>query len=121
MITSSPGSIVAARALKMALLAPFVAMICRIGEAVLAQELGRDGLPQFERACHRGIAGRAGLHGPRRSLADMSGSIEIGLSDNEADDVPALAPQLAGTVGGGGTGRRLDASDTLCDSERAHK
>ncbi len=89
MITSSPGFSVATSALKITCLPPGadVDLRRRVGQAVLARELGDDGLLELGHAVDVGVFGLAALDGGDGGVLDVVGRVEVRLAGAQADDV----------------------------------
>ena len=75
-----------------------------IGQAVVALELGDDGVFQFRRAVDRGIARDPLANGLDARICDMRRRVEIRFAGRQSDDVFAFGFELGGP-GGHGEGR----------------
>jgi len=79
-----------------------------IVQAVVALELGDDGLLQRGGATHRGVLGETLVDGRDGGILDVLRCIEIRLAGSQSDDVLAFGFQFGRTGGDGEGGRRLD-------------
>ena len=76
-------------------------------QAIVAHQLGADGLLEVRVARHRGIVGEIVVDGLLGGFLHHLGGVEVGLADAEADNIFALSLELAGF---GGHGKSLALS-----------
>ena len=88
-----------------------------VGEAVLAEKLGADGLFQLGQAVGRRVFGLAFADRLDGRFLDIVRRVEIGLSGAEANDVMAGALEFSGLGGDGDRGGRLDAFEGVGEAD----
>jgi hypothetical protein len=85
----------------------------RVGDTVVALELGDDGVLEFRDALDRGVAREPVLDRRDAGLGDVRRGVEIRLTDPQPDDVVAFGFQFGDATRQGHGRRRLDALDAL--------
>ena len=73
----------------------------RVGEAVVAPELGDNGVLEFRNAIRVRIAGKAAANGRDPGIGNVCRRVEVGLAGAERQHVLALGLELQGARGDG--------------------
>jgi len=76
-------------------------LVALVFQAIVALELGDNGVLEFRRPVHGRVLGLAGINRGHGGILDVPGGVEIRLTGAKADNVLARRPQFSGLAGDG--------------------